>query len=124
MGEQLISEHGITRVSIGSASTEHEYWRNELHKKCTEHGYTVTTEYNLGNNRVDLHATRADATFLIEIETGKSDVLRNIEKCNGKGTLILFFTNTNALETMKDHIPANVIALTPNNRSQLDTILR
>jgi hypothetical protein len=43
---------------------------------------------------VDLHATRGDKTFVVEIETSKSNVTDNIKKRNGYGTLIVFFTTT------------------------------
>jgi hypothetical protein len=83
----------------------------------------VTEEYHLGNGkRVDLCARRGERVILIEVETGKSDVHENITKCAGHGTLVVFFTNRDALEAAR--LPADVLALTPETITNLHDLLR
>ena len=41
----------------------------------------VTEEFKIGRGAIDLVALKGDEILAIEIETGKSDVVGNIEKC-------------------------------------------
>lgn len=123
-GTKIVQEHEGTITPLGPGSMEHEYWRNTLRTICEDHQYTVTPEYDLGNQRyVDLRATHHDHTLLIEIETGKSTVLDNITKCQGHGTLIVFFTSKAAHDAIREQLPPTTTALTPESLQQLHSFL-
>jgi hypothetical protein len=122
-GEDVVRKHGGSVQRSGRAGMEHEFWRARLRERCERRGYTVTEEYNLGDGkRVDLLARCGERVILIEVETGKSDVQENIAKCTGHGTLVVFFTNRDAMEAAA--LPADVLALTPETIAQLHDLLR
>lgn len=124
-GVAIIKEQGLTITPTGQGGIEHEYWRQQLKNICEQNGYTVTTEHTLKDNtRVDLKATNTTHTYLIEIETGHSNIAANITKCHGQ-PLIMFFTNNNSYKKHQHLIPSNsnIITLTPNTLHQLPTIL-
>ena len=124
-GEDVVRKNGGTVRRSGRAGMEHEFWRSRLKERCEQQGYTVTGEYHLGGEkRVDLHARRRDRTFLIEVETGKSDITANITKCAGHGSLIVFFTSMQAFEASRNGLPPDVVALTPETLTRLPDLLR
>jgi hypothetical protein len=117
------ANNGLVRPT-GPAGAEHELWRSRLRDRCEQHEYHVVEEHHLGDRkRVDLVAERDGRRLLIEVETGKSDVLANIQKCNGHGTLIVFFTNKTAYVAMQASIPRSVIVLTPETINTIHSIL-
>jgi hypothetical protein len=104
---------------------EHEFWRARHKERCETRGYIATEEYHLGNGkRVDLHVQRAERVFLIEVETGKSDVQANVAKCAGHGTLVVFFTSREALDAARANLPNDVLAVTPETIAVLHEALR
>jgi hypothetical protein len=124
-GEAIVIEHGGTIRHHGTAGIEHEFWRARLRERCENRGYTVTDEYRLPNGkRVDLQARRSDKAFLLEVETGKSDVQDNINRAAGHGTLIVFFTNNRARDDAKAFLPPDVLAITPDTLNTLHDALR
>ena len=59
----------------------HQFWIGEVAKFLVEKGYKTEVE----NNGVDIVACKDGKKFAFEIETGKSDVVGNINKCLLKG---------------------------------------
>ena len=62
-------------------------------------GYTVFGEYPLKTGGVvDILAKREDQVLAVEVETGKSDICWNIEKCRkaGIGRIVLAATSREA----------------------------
>jgi hypothetical protein len=109
----------------GPGGIAHEYWRHTIKKILEGHEYTVTTEYEVSDQRyVDLCARRKERTVLVEIETGKSDVTANIAKCDGHGELVVFFTTKAAHEQHRNQLPPNTNAITPETINQLQNILQ
>lgn len=97
-GAQYLQEEGISVPSAGHGGAAHEYWRQTLRHILERHGYTATEEFPIGEGRsVDLHATRNDHEVFVEIETGKSDIKANIDKCRGLLGLVVFFFVSNEL---------------------------
>ncbi len=65
-----------------NASLQHEYYRLLLRRRLEANGYSVEDEVRLDEGgAVDLVATRNSEKIAVEIETGKSDAARNVEKC-------------------------------------------
>ena len=117
----------VTTLRSGPGGIEHEFWRHRIKERCEARGYTVTQEYALGEGkRVDLHATRKNRRLFIEIETGKSDVQGNIQKCAGNNaTLIMFFTSKQAMMNATTILTAfpDVVAVCPDTLNELHDIL-
>ena len=124
VGQQYASEHNIAVVSRGRAGLEHEFWRARIRERCEARGYTVTAEYSVGDGRVDLHATNGERALLIEIETGHSDVRRNIEKCKDRPEhLVVFFTSDAAQRGAEQALLPTVCVVTPATISRLHDLL-
>jgi hypothetical protein len=121
----LPQEEARTRYRRGGAT--HEYWRHQLKLMLEQHGYAVQEEFPVGGGHtVDLHASKGARRLSIEIETGKSDVMGNIEKCQGLPGQTYFFFTASELKPNYEHTLRDVlgaIAVTPSDletfRSQL-----
>ena len=62
-------------------SLEHRYWVRQTCRHFEKEGYTTTCEHPVkGNGAVDILAQKGGRQVVIEVETGKSDILNNIEK--------------------------------------------
>jgi hypothetical protein len=65
-----------------SRSLEHEYWRTRVAEHFRSKGCDVQDELHLeGGKSVDLVVACQKKTIAIEIETGKSEPLANVNKC-------------------------------------------
>ena len=63
------------------ASLEHEYWKEKVAELMEEKGYSVEREKKIGDGKaIDIEVKTGDKVFAIEIETGRSDAIKNIEK--------------------------------------------
>ena len=61
-------------------SIVHEYWKRFYAQRFCEQGYQVELEVPRKSGRVDIVAQKEDKKIAIEVETGKSDFLRNIRQ--------------------------------------------
>ena len=62
--------------------TAHEYWKNKYAEIYRRKGFTVSIEEPIGGGKtVDLVVRNEKQKIALEIETGRSDTLANIEKC-------------------------------------------
>ena len=61
-------------------SLVHEYWKSFLGHKFEEKGYKIDFEVPRPSGRVDIVAYRDGETIAIEIETGKSNIIRNVQQ--------------------------------------------
>jgi len=61
-------------------SIAHEYWKRFYAQRFREHGYKVEFEVPRKSGQVDVVAKKENEKIAIEIETGKSDIDRNILK--------------------------------------------
>lgn len=65
---------------------QHEYWKAQYAQRYRAMGYEVTEEYPLGEGKaVDLVAEKGAQRVAIEVETGRSDPVANVEKCQAHG---------------------------------------
>jgi len=82
-GRELLSSWGIkVRALPKNASLEHEYWKWKAAEDYRRKGYEVIEEKPLGEGRnIDLVAKKDGTEIAIEIETGKADIIGNINKC-------------------------------------------
>lgn len=115
-GEEHLAKEGISVPVWRRGGAAHEYWRETLRGLLERHGYTVTDEYLVPGGFVDLHATKDDREVFVEIETGKSDVQANVEKCHElPGLVVFFFVTEEGLAAWGERLSQipNVVAVTP-----------
>ena len=61
-------------------SLVHEYWKRFYGRKFEEKGYKVDFEVPRKSGRVDVVACKENERIAIEIETGKSNIVRNVKQ--------------------------------------------
>lgn len=95
-GENYLRSQNITIPSTRRGGAEHEYWKWAIKNRLSKQGYNVTEEHPVGGGKtVDLHAQRGSEVIWIEVETGRSDILANFEKCRAlSGRKLFIFTST------------------------------
>ena len=81
-GNKVLMNMGIeVNVSHRRGGLEHEYWKDRIADHFRRKGYRVTEEYPVGGGQaVDLVAVNDKERIAIEIETGKSDAVHNIQR--------------------------------------------
>jgi hypothetical protein len=86
-GKKVLEELGFKVVENDrGGGLEHEYWKERVLRYYQRRGFNVVKEYPIGGGKaVDLLVEKGDLRFPVEIETGNSDVKKNIEKCLGCG---------------------------------------
>jgi hypothetical protein len=113
-GIAYLTSVGITVLSWRRGGAAHEYWRETIRQLLERHGYAVTNEYAVEGGFVDLHATKEDHEIFVEIETGKSDINANIEKCKAlEGTVVFFFVTNELRDTWRERLLPVWVVLTP-----------
>ena len=126
-GEGHLEREGITVPSWRRGGAAHEYWRETIRGLLQRQAYTVTDEYAVPGGYVDLHATNGVREVFVEIETGKSDVNTNIEKCRGlTGTVVFFFLTNDLRDAWQEQLSGitDVHALTPAELDRLASVVR
>jgi hypothetical protein len=80
-GKTAIGKTGEDKIFPRNTSFEHEYWKYKIAEIYRKKGYKVTPEYSIDNGKkVDIAAEKDGKRIAIEIETGKSDAIYNIQK--------------------------------------------
>lgn len=87
-------------------SIVHEYWKQYYAQRYAELGYHIALEVPRISGRVDVVARKDNQKLAIEIETGKSDFLRNIRQdlVAKYGKIIVVATDKSAFEKIKKSI--------------------
>jgi len=71
---------GLDTSEPQHGSIIHEYWKRFYAQRFREQGYNVEFEVSRQSGRVDIVAQKDSERIAIEIETGKSDFVRNIQQ--------------------------------------------
>ena len=71
---------GLDGKTPERASLVHEYWKRFYAQRFKEQGYKVCIEAPRKSGNVDLLASKEGESIAIEIETGKSDIIRNVKQ--------------------------------------------
>jgi len=106
VGVTALKESGMeTKPKTRWGGLEHEYWKHKVAHHYQEQGYQVKLEES-GQGFTDIVAEKDGKRIAIEIETGKSDWKKNIEKNIGGGfhSMILVATQPNALQRIRDTV--------------------
>jgi hypothetical protein len=121
-GRVLCEAAGIDPGPRPRASLEHRFWVMKAAEHFEKAGYVIGHEHVIdGNGAVDLVAQRPGERLAVEVETGKSDIMANLEKVHAAGfdRIILLATSPTAMAACQKAIDA---AKTPSVelRSWLD----
>lgn len=86
-GRNLLQENGAgIKESHRRGGIEHEYWKNEIEKRLRYRGFWTRDEYPIGEGKaIDLVARKDGESYALEIETGKSDAVHNVQRATGAG---------------------------------------
>jgi len=101
-GRGVCGEMGVDPGPCRRTSLEHSFWQRKAQEHFEKMGYAVGQEHSVqGDGVVDLLAERPGERVAVEVETGKSDVLGNIEKLRGAGfdRVVLVATSPEAAAT-------------------------
>jgi hypothetical protein len=94
-------------------SLAHEYWKRYYARLFRERGYRVTLEAPRRKGRVDVlavkpteNAARVSESVAIEVETGKSDVVKNVKEdlLSGFGRVLVVCTDEKALKKVEKEL--------------------
>ena len=84
-GQAVVDPTG-NHAACPNPSLEHQYWCVDINHALQNKGYMVRKEHRLETGGVvDLLATKGNRVIAIEVETGKSDIVANIQKCLAGG---------------------------------------
>ncbi len=99
---------GPGRSAAGDGSIAHAYWQRWYARVLVQAGYHVQMEAPRAGGRVDLLARKGDELLGVEIETGKSDVVANVQRCvrTGLGRVLVVATDPPALTIIERRLGA------------------
>jgi energy-coupling factor transporter ATP-binding protein EcfA2 len=122
----LLERAGITVQRLRHGGAEHEYWKFTIAEHLRSRGFTVTEEAPLGGGKtVDLLATREQHQIVIEVETGRSDIIANALKCAAfDGEVAFVFTDPSVKAAYAPQIHALLSAARVLSTSELSTLGR
>lgn len=87
-GQAIEGAAQLSRQSGRLGGLMHRYWIEKIAWKLEKEGYKVEKEYPVGEGKtVDLVAEKEGERIAVEVETGKSDIISNIEKVLTDGFL-------------------------------------
>ena len=73
-----LQDRGI-RLPATNASLPHRWWQHRVAELLREHGWTAECEKVIDGHAFDVVATRESRTAIVEIETGRSNWLLNLQ---------------------------------------------
>ena len=99
---------GLSNNTPYRASLTHEYWKQFYATRFRELGHKIDIESPRNSGAVDILATRDGKSIAIEIETGKSDIIRNVKQnlLSSFGRIMIVATNEKALAKVEREIAA------------------
>ena len=90
---------GLDGKNPQRGSLVHEYWKRFYAERFREQGYKVYLEASRKSGNVDVLALKDGKSIAIEIETGKSDFVRNVKQdlLSGFGKVMVVAIDKKAL---------------------------
>jgi len=104
MGRAACAQLGVDPGSASRESLEHRFWVKRAAAHFESNGYELTREFTIqGKGAVDLMAERPGERIAIEVETGKSDIQKNLTKIRNAGfdRIILLATSPEAVSACR-----------------------
>ena len=94
-------------VEIRNESLQHYYYKNRYANRLRELGYTVEIESSLRSGVADVVAHKGGQTLVFEIETGRSDFLKNLRHGLLSGfSVVVVATNEKAMQRIEKALVA------------------
>jgi len=95
---------GLESENPNYGSLVHEYWKGFYAQRFREKGYKVQLEAPRKSGNVDVLVVRDGKTMAIEIETGKSDIMRNVRQnlLSGFDRMLIVATDSKAYEKVEN----------------------
>ncbi len=93
-------------VVYGNESIVHAYWKKFYARRLRRAGYEVREEFERRNGRIDLYATRNEESVAVEIETGNSNVVKNVmaDLMFGCSKVVVVAVNEKALKKVEQNL--------------------
>lgn len=103
-GKSFLNQEGFDTVEYNEG-IEHRFWKWKISQYYKKSGYDVEVEKRV-NGQPDILITNKNETIAVEIETGLSDALSNIEKGikSGFSMVISIATNEGAERAIKEQL--------------------
>ncbi len=97
---------GLDAKNPERASLVHEYWKRFYAEGFREQGYKVCLEAVRKSGNVDVLAVKEGKSIAIEIETGKSDIVRNVKQdlLSGFDKVLVVATDEKALRKVEQEL--------------------
>jgi len=98
-GKKALAAAGtdVSRLNLSKklGGPEHRYWVNKIEEELSANGHEVQKETYIGRKSPDLITQKDSQSIAIEVETGKSNPVRNIQKnlALGFGSVYVVATN-------------------------------
>lgn len=125
-GKRVMKGKGFNvDTSWRKGGVEHLFWKEEVASLLRAQGFSVSLELPIGDGKtVDVVAERDGRRIAVEVETGKSDIIGNIEKVLGAGFDSVFSVVTDKVAENKarrraESLGLGVRVLSPNEFSNL-----
>jgi len=123
-GRSVCTGPGVDPGPLLRASLEHKYWVSKVAGHFEKKGYEMTREHQIaGNGAVDLLAERPGERVAVEIETGKSDIRKNLAKIKNEGFDRLVVVATSPAAVSACHRAIEKAGLEKNSTVELMTWL-
>ena len=106
-----LAKEGKQALGLGArtperASLVHEYWKRFYAQRFQEQGYKVQMEAPRKSGNVDVLAVKDGESVAVEIETGKSDIVKNVKQdlLSGFDKVLVVATDEKALEKVEQKL--------------------
>lgn len=123
-GRDALERAGISVARSRHGGAAHEYWKTMAMEHLRARGFQVQEEYPVGGGKtIDVFAQSDGRHLFVEVETGQSDILANIAKCESlDGEIVFLFTNDDvrqAHEPMIEFLLPKARIITPVDLERL-----
>jgi hypothetical protein len=105
LGRAVSESSGVDPGPRSRESLEHRYWVDKAAGHFEERGFQVVQEHRIeGDGAIDLLAERPGERVAVEVETGKSDIDKNVVKllANGFDRVVLLATSPAAVTACQE----------------------
>lgn len=94
---------GFDNIPARFGSVAHEYWKRYYGRLFQDYDYRISFETPRKSGRIDVVAAGKDEKIAVEIETGKSDVVRNVKQdlLSAYSRILVVATDKSALKKVE-----------------------
>ncbi len=102
-GKQVLGEEA---KNPSRESLVHQYWKRFYGERFKEQGYKIQLEAPRRSGNVDVLAVKGEESIAVEIETGKSDIVRNVKQdlLSGFDKVLIVATDEKALAKVEQEL--------------------